>query len=74
VLSHRHSFKTYLSSVFAQSKTIMPAGHEMSHSMEWILIGTAVGLALVSIAFAYNKYVMQKQTPGIEQSTGSWLG
>ena len=63
VLSHTHSFKTYLSSVFAQSKTIMPAGHEMSHSMEWILIGTAVGLALVSIAFAYNKYVIQKQTP-----------
>lgn len=63
VLSHSHNFKNYLSSVFAQSKTILPAGHQMSHSMEWILIATAVGLAIVSIAFAYFKYVKQKQTP-----------
>ena len=31
--------------------------------MEWILIATAVGLAIVSIVFAYFKYVKQKQTP-----------
>lgn len=67
VLSHTHLFKNYLGSVFAQSKLIMPAGHEMSHSMEWILIGTAVTLALVSIAFAYQKYVMQKHVPALDE-------
>jgi len=63
VFSNTHSFKNYLSSVFVQSKVIMPHGHEMSHSMEWVLIATAVGLALISIGFAYNKYVTQKQIP-----------
>ncbi|MES2655275.1 MAG: NADH-quinone oxidoreductase subunit L [Bacteroidota bacterium] len=63
VISHTHSFKNYLSSVFTQSKQILPGGHEMSHATEWILIATAVVLAIVSIAFAYTKYVMQKQTP-----------
>ncbi len=67
VLSHTHLFKNYLGSVFAQSKLIMPAGHEMSHSMEWILIGTAVTLAIVSIAFAYQKYIMQKHVPAPDQ-------
>ena len=68
ILSHTHLFKNYLSSVFAQSKIIMPAGHEMSHSMEWILVGTAVALALLSIAFAYQKYVMQKHVPAADEN------
>lgn len=63
VLSHSHAFKNYLSSVFAQSKTIMHSGHEMSHATEWILIAAAVVLSIISIAFAYSKYIMQKQVP-----------
>ena len=63
VLSANHWLKNFLAPVFG-APSIEAA--EVSHSMEWTLIGIAVLAALVSIAWAYNRFIVKKTLPAEE--------
>ncbi|MFI5221731.1 MAG: NADH-quinone oxidoreductase subunit L [Bacteroidia bacterium] len=56
-----HHFGLYLSSVTGASKEILKEGTPVAHSTEWILIATAVIAAIVSIYYAYSKYMVKKE-------------
>ena len=68
VLSAKHAFDTYLSSVTEGSKALLSEGHHLSHTTEWILIVFAVAAAFASIAFAYTKYIRKGEQPADEAS------
>ncbi len=63
VLSKVHSFKAFLAPVFADSKTLVEAAHEHSHSTEWMLMGIATIAALISIGYAWSLYISKKVIP-----------
>ena len=63
VLSANHWLKNFLAPVFVAPATEAP---EVSHSMEWTLIGIAVIAAFVSIAWAYNRFIAKKILPAEE--------
>ena len=54
VISSNHWLKNFLAPVFASSAI---ESVEVNHSMEWTLIGIAVTAALVSIGWAYNRFI-----------------
>lgn len=66
VMSATHKFSTYLSSVTEGSKAILGEGHEPSHATEWMLMGLATVLALVSIGYAYQRYIKKGEQPDDE--------
>lgn len=64
VISEHHWLEHFLAPVFAASSH--GAGVELDHSMEWMLIGIAVALALVSIGFAYTRFISKGVLPSEE--------
>jgi NADH-quinone oxidoreductase subunit L len=66
VMSATHKFSAYLGYVTEGSKVILGEGHEPSHSTEWMLIALATVLALVSIGYAYQKYIKKEEQPDDE--------
>jgi NADH-quinone oxidoreductase subunit L len=68
VLSAKHSFDTYLSSVTDASKSVLGEAHHLSHTTEWMLIAFAVIAAIASIAYAYQKYIKKGEQPADEAS------
>jgi NADH-quinone oxidoreductase subunit L len=68
VLSAKHSFDTYLSSVTDTSKSVLGEAHHLSHTTEWMLIAFAVIAAIASIAYAYQKYIKKGEQPADEAS------
>jgi len=63
VFYHTHWLKNFLAPVFAPSAT---EAAEAGHSMELILMGVAVTLALVAIGWAYNRFIAKKTLPAEE--------
>ena len=63
VLSANHWLKNFLAPVFGAPSL---EAAEVSHSMEWTLIGIAVIAAFVSIAWAYNRFIAKKILPAEE--------
>ncbi len=63
VFYHTHWLKGFLAPVFATSVVEVP---EASHSMELVLMGVAVALALVAIAWAYNRFIVKHTLPAEE--------
>lgn len=66
-----HKLGEFLAPAFAQTNTYVEAHHlqhELSHNTEYILMGTSVLLALIGIAYAWNKYSKYEKTT--EESTG----
>lgn len=62
VLGGHHELGAYLSPVFEGSHKIL-GEHELSHSTEWVLMGTSVLLALIAMGYAYSKYVKGAHVP-----------
>ena len=62
VISSNHWLKNFLSPVFGAGVEVA----EVNHSMEWTLIGIAVVAALVSIAWAYNRFIAKGTLPAEE--------
>ena len=62
VLSGGNQLGEFLSPVFAASQMLLHEGH-LSHSAEWMLMGTVIALTLVVIGFAYFMYVRKKTVP-----------
>jgi len=63
VFGFTHQFQAYISSVTDASKELMKENIELNHSMEWVLIVTAVVAAIVSILYARFKYIIKKEQP-----------
>ena len=63
VFGFTHKFQLYLSSVTDASKEIMKENAELNHSMEYVLIATAIIAAVVSILYARFKYISKKEQP-----------
>jgi NADH-quinone oxidoreductase subunit L len=71
VLSGGNRVGEFLSPVFAASQTLLHENH-LSHSTEWMLMGTVIALTLAVIGFAYFTYVKKNTVPieeGKELST-----
>lgn len=66
VLGGSHWLNSFLSPVFAQSKTLVESHHHLDHSTEYALMGTVIALTLVVIAGAYVKYIKNKHVPVAE--------
>ena len=64
VLSEHHWLADFLAPVFVASAHAPVA--EMSHSMEWLLIGIAAAAAVVSICFAYMRFISKGTLPAEE--------
>lgn len=62
VISSNHWLKNFLAPVFGSAAE----GVEVNHSMEWTLISIAVIAALVSIAWAYNRFISKGTLPAEE--------
>jgi NADH-quinone oxidoreductase subunit L len=62
VMGGHHELGAYLAPVFEQSTKIL-GEHELSHSTEWILMGTSVLIALLALGYAYSKYVSGNHVP-----------
>lgn len=65
VLGGSHMLNEFLSPVFARSTAIMQASHHehLSHSTEYALMGASVIGVLISIGYAYVKYVKNATVP-----------
>jgi NADH-quinone oxidoreductase subunit L len=63
VLGGHHALNAWLSPVFAQANTVLGHSMHLSHETEWILMGTSVGLVLISILIATRKYVSKGELP-----------
>jgi NADH-quinone oxidoreductase subunit L len=61
-LGGNHWLNQYLSPIFEGSNAIIPA-LSLSHSTEYILMGVSVGGVIISIIYAYTKYVRNKHVP-----------
>ncbi len=53
---------SFLSPVFEPSAKLLQK-HSLTHSMEYMLMGTTVGLTLVVIAIGYSRYVSKAHVP-----------
>jgi NADH-quinone oxidoreductase subunit L len=62
VMGGHHELGASLAPVFEASHKIL-GEHELSHSTEWILMGTSVLIALVAMGYAYMKYVSNAIVP-----------
>lgn len=62
VLGGHHELGAYLSPVFEESHKIL-GEHELSHSIEWFLMGTSVLVALIAMVYAKSKYVKGAHVP-----------
>ncbi|QXV65904.1 NADH-quinone oxidoreductase subunit L [Mucilaginibacter sp. 21P] len=62
VLGGHHELGAFLAPVFEGSTKLL-GEHELSHSTEWILMGTSVLIALAAMGYAYSKYVSGSSVP-----------
>jgi NADH-quinone oxidoreductase subunit L len=62
VMGGHHELGAYLAPVFEESHKIL-GEHELSHSTEWLLMGTSVLVALIAMGYAYTKYVKGAHVP-----------
>ena len=62
-----HSLEHFLSPIFAQSEELVKKEHHLSHSTEYMLMAISVGLALVAIFYAVNRF---SKKPEMEEATG----
>ncbi len=67
-LGFTHAFKNYLSFVTAPGSVYLHHGHGLSHTAEYLLIGTSLALAIVSIWYAHKKYFIEKILPHEENA------
>lgn len=71
-LGGNHWLSQYLLPVFEGSHAIIPA-LSLSHSTEYILMGVSVGGVIISIIYAYTKYVKNKHVPVADTEERSTL-
>ena len=55
----------FLSPVFTSSAVIL-AEHPLTHSIEYMLMGTVIGLTAIMIGIAYSMYIRKKEVPVAE--------
>jgi len=67
-----HRLEEFLAPVFAQSNAIT-VKHHMSHSTEYMLMGTSVALALAALLYAWNKFSKYQKTEKEEAGIGKVL-
>jgi len=76
-LGYHHALKGFLGPVFAQAMNpandAEGAGHALSMSMDISLMAGALIAALLSIAYAYFKYVSKAETPNAESAPISFV-
>jgi NADH-quinone oxidoreductase subunit L len=58
--------KTWLNPVLEKYQTHMP--HELSHSTEWMLIGSTLIVLVVAFVYTYTKYIKGKVVPEADAS------
>ncbi|MCW3127891.1 MAG: NADH:ubiquinone oxidoreductase subunit [Bacteroidetes bacterium] len=66
VISANHWLQNFLSPVFAASQGHAAEASELSHGTEWMLIGIATAAAVISIAWAYTRFIIKKTLPAEE--------
>jgi len=67
-----HRLEEFLSPVFAQSNAITEK-HVISHSTEYVLMGTSVVLALIALLYAWNRFSKYQKTAKEETGLGKVL-
>lgn len=72
VLGGHHWLDEYLSPVFNMSKNILPA-LALDHTTEFILMGVSVGGVIISIIYAYIKYIKNNEVPVSDTAERSGL-
>ena len=70
VLGGSHLLEHFLDPVFEDSKLILFTNH-LSHSTEYMLMGTAVGILILVILFARNKYFTNNEIPKSDEDKKS---
>ena len=59
---HAHALHNWLEPVFAPANANLH-GHHLSHSLEWILMGVSMTIAVLGILLAYRMYVRRPEIP-----------
>lgn len=72
ILGGDHALKNFLSPVFKESRQLL-SEHHLSHSTEFILMGTIVTLTIAVIAAAYLMYVRSNRVPTSNEATLSGI-
>lgn len=67
-----HRLEEFLAPVFAQSNAITEK-HALSHTTEYVLMGTSVVLALIALLYAWNKFSKYQKTDKEETGLGKVL-
>lgn len=65
IFGGKHVLNEYFAPIFADIATVPKSGVELSHSMEFILMGLSVGLVLVAIFMAARMFIL-KSAAGME--------
>ncbi|MCE2503935.1 MAG: NADH-quinone oxidoreductase subunit L [Chlorobi bacterium] len=68
---HVHVLHNWLEPVFAQASANMH-GHHLSHTLEWILMGVSLSIAILGIFLAYRMYVKRPELS--DRFAGSFKG
>lgn len=58
--------KTWLNPVLEKYQTHMP--HELSHSTEWMLIGSTLLVLIIALVYTYTKYIKGKVVPESDEA------
>ena len=58
--------KTWLNPVLEKYQTHMP--HELSHSTEWMLIGSTLLVLIIAFVYTYTKYIKGKVVPESDEA------
>ena len=66
MISGAHSLGEFLNPIFAESNSMLPA-HQVSHSVEWMLVAVATVVALAGIFYGWSRYAKK---PDLEDATG----
>ena len=67
-----HRLEEFLAPVFAQSNAITEK-HALSHTTEYVLMGTSVVLALIALLYAWNKFSKYQKSDKEETGLGKVL-
>ncbi len=68
LMENAHQLEHFLSPVFAASKEYLGDNvHHLSHSTEWMLMGASVGVAVIGIFIAVNKF---SRKPDLQEPSG----
>jgi len=66
VLGGSSLLASYFAPIFEDSMLILGESHHLSHSVEYILMGISVGVAVLAIGFAYTVYLVRNTVPVAE--------